>query len=59
LVDCLIFKDDEDNARLWGITENLHRADLTALERSGHIAEWVRLTKEKKRVECPRWEATP
>ncbi len=33
-----------DEARLWEIAENLHRADLTTLERSEHIAEWVRLT---------------
>jgi hypothetical protein len=29
------------------IAENLHRAELTALERSEHIAEWVRLTEGK------------
>jgi ParB family chromosome partitioning protein len=29
------------------IAENLHRADLTALERSEHIAEWIKLTGEK------------
>jgi hypothetical protein len=34
-------------ARLWEISENLHRADLTALERAEQIAEWVKLTGEK------------
>ena len=38
------FDGDKDHARLWEIAENLHRADLTALERSEMIAEWVRLT---------------
>jgi len=33
-----------DDARMWEIAENLHRAELTALERSEHIAEWVRLS---------------
>jgi ParB family chromosome partitioning protein len=28
---------------MWEIAENLHRADLTELERSNHIAEWIRL----------------
>lgn len=28
---------------MWEIAENLHRADLTVLERDEHIAEWVRL----------------
>ena len=34
----------EDAARMWEIAENLHRSDLTALERSEHIAEWIRLS---------------
>jgi hypothetical protein len=33
--------------RLWEIAENLHRSELTVLERSEHIAEWVRLTEAK------------
>jgi ParB family chromosome partitioning protein len=33
----------DDEARMWEIAENLHRADLTVLERDEHIAEWVRL----------------
>lgn len=37
-----------DDARMWEIAENLHRADLTALERDEHIAEWVRLCEQKK-----------
>lgn len=32
--------------------ENLHRTELTALERSEHIAEWVRLTGEKQAHEA-------
>jgi hypothetical protein len=29
------------------VSENLHRADLTKLERAEHTAEWVKLTEEK------------
>lgn len=42
-----LYGDDTD-ARLWEIAENLHRAELTALEQAEHIAEWVRLTEERK-----------
>jgi ParB family chromosome partitioning protein len=37
-----------DDARMWEIAENLHRAELTALERDEHIAEWVRLCEREK-----------
>lgn len=30
-------------ARMWEIAENLHRSELTKLERSDQIAEWVKL----------------
>jgi ParB family chromosome partitioning protein len=35
------------DARMWEIAENLHRADLTALEHDEHVAEWIRLSDEK------------
>jgi ParB/RepB/Spo0J family partition protein len=43
-VDCVVrdFASDAD-ARLWEIAENLHRADLTVLERAEYVAEWERL----------------
>jgi hypothetical protein len=34
---------DDREARLWQISENLHRADFTVLERDTQIAEWLRL----------------
>lgn len=37
----------ELDARMWEIAENLHRAELTALERDQHIAEWIRLEAER------------
>ncbi len=33
-------------ARMWAIAENLHRAELTALQRSEQIAEWITLEKK-------------
>lgn len=44
-VPVAIHDGDDTAVRLWEIAENLHRAELTALERDEHIAEWLRLTK--------------
>lgn len=38
---------NEADARLWEISENLHRAELSAVERAEHIDEWRRLTEAK------------
>lgn len=34
------------DARMWEIAENLHRAELTKLERDENVAEWLRLCEE-------------
>ena len=47
-IESIIRDCDEIEARLWEIAENLHRSDLTALERDEQIAEWIRLCKERK-----------
>ncbi len=44
---CVAIKGDDTDARLWEISENLHHADLSVIERAEHIAEWIRLTEEK------------
>jgi ParB family chromosome partitioning protein len=41
-IDTRIVDLDDTERRLWEIAENLHRAELTALERSEQIAEWVK-----------------
>lgn len=33
-----------DEARLWEIAENLHRSELTKLERDDNISEWIKIT---------------
>jgi hypothetical protein len=35
---------NKDESRLWEIAENLHRAELTKLERDSNIAEWIKIT---------------
>jgi hypothetical protein len=37
--------------RLWEIAENLHRAELTKLERDENIAEWIRLTEQSSQLD--------
>jgi ParB/RepB/Spo0J family partition protein len=46
-IDARIVDLDDTERRLWEIAENLHRAELTALERSEQIAEWVKLCDER------------
>lgn len=39
---------DEIDAQLWEIAENLHRAELTKLERDEQVALWVKLQDQKR-----------
>jgi hypothetical protein len=34
---------------VWEFAENLHRAELTVLERDEQIAKWIRLIGERQR----------
>lgn len=43
------YQGDEIDAELWEIAENLHRAELTALERDEQIARWVELVDARVR----------
>lgn len=52
-IDAVTDTGDEVQNRLWEISENLHRAELTALERSEHQAEWIRLTETENQSEHP------
>ena len=46
-IEAIYLEGDEQDARLWEISENLHRCDLSAVERAEHIDEWRRLTVAK------------
>lgn len=46
-IEAVFIDGDEADARLWEISENLHRAELSAVERAEHIDEWRRLTVAK------------
>lgn len=56
-IECYLFHpeegdhgDDQITAKLWEISENLHRAELSTLERAEQIAEWVRLSEEREKL---------
>jgi ParB-like chromosome segregation protein Spo0J len=51
-IDAVYIDGDETDARLWEISENLHRAELSPVERAEHINEWRRLTVEKVGATC-------
>lgn len=40
---------DDIEARLWTISENLHRAELTVAQRAQHVAEYAELTAQKRK----------
>ena len=44
-IPCFVMKGDERVARMWEISENLHRAELTPLEYDEQVVEWVKLVK--------------
>ncbi len=48
-VPAVFIEADSIDVRRWEIAENLHRAELTVLERAEHVTEWLRLTEEKQR----------
>jgi ParB/RepB/Spo0J family partition protein len=47
---CRIVDFNDVEARLWAISENLHRTELTVLARSEQIAEYAELTKDVQRA---------
>ncbi len=42
---------DDTEARLWTISENLHRAELTEMQRAQQIAEFAALSQQKREAE--------
>lgn len=45
-IPCFIIEADKRGARMWEISANLHRADLTPTEYDEQLAEWVQLYDE-------------
>jgi hypothetical protein len=43
-IPAIYTKGTANDARMWEIAENLHRADLSAVERAEHIEEWRKLS---------------
>lgn len=49
-----------DEARMWEIAENLHRSELTKLQRAEHIEEWRKLKAEQvRKVSAPSGGSQP
>ena len=48
---CRLVDMDDREARMWTISENLHRAELTAAQRAQQISEFVQLSEEKQAAE--------
>lgn len=46
-IPCFVIEGDELEAQMWEIAENLHRAELTALERDQHVARWLELSEAR------------
>jgi ParB family chromosome partitioning protein len=49
-IDCFLFEGENTDARIWELTENLYRKELTVLERAESINEWIKLVDEKKKA---------
>ncbi len=49
-IECSLVDVDATGARMMEIAENLDRAELTALERDEHVAEWIRLAEKQQLI---------
>jgi ParB-like chromosome segregation protein Spo0J len=47
IIDAIEIVCSDVDAKLWEIAENLHRADLTTLQRDEQVAMWIELTEQK------------
>jgi len=47
-IDCMVVNLSDLDRRMWDISENLHRAELTVTERAECIAEWLRLVEQRQ-----------
>jgi hypothetical protein len=56
-IEAVFVTGDDIDQELREISENLHRSELTALERDGHVARWIELT--EARTVSPQVVAKP
>lgn len=42
-IECFVLDCSQDEAEMWEISENLHRAELTVVQRSEQVSRWVEL----------------
>src|SRR5690606_15785955 len=49
-IDAIEVDLNDIDRRRWEIAENLHRSELTVLQRDEHVAEWIRLTDEAESI---------
>jgi ParB-like chromosome segregation protein Spo0J len=45
---CRVVDMSDVEARMWTLSENLHRAELTVTQRAQQIAEWIRLAEDRQ-----------
>jgi hypothetical protein len=48
-IDAFVMEGNETDARMWQLIENVHRAELTALERAESVAELVQLVRTSEK----------
>jgi ParB/RepB/Spo0J family partition protein len=58
-IPAIITSMTNDEARLWEIAENLHRSDLTKLERDEQVAEWIKITERISRQSDEKMRGRP
>ncbi len=49
-IECDVIEAAEAERRLWNRAENAHRAELTALQRAEHTAEWDQLARLRRKA---------
>lgn len=57
-IDAVVWDGTDQDAELWEVAENLHRAELTVLERSNHLDKWRRLTVDQANAQVAHWGHT-